>query len=532
MGRAVGGGVTWIVLATAMSKVAMSITQIMMGWLLTKQEFGLFATASAMAGMLALCRDAGASSLMVQRRKEYEQLAGPLLWMGTTASVVSGLIVAGLAWPLAHYVYKDDALFPLLLVLAAALPLGTPGLMLRAKMRMDLHFESYSKQEVCSSLVRQGSMLLFALAGLKSMSLALPSACAGVYDTISAFLFTREKFWRRRANLRLWPKLLKSSRWIMFGLLANALLDQGPYFIMGVMLAIQFGTAESQEITGVFFFAFQITAQLAILLGYGLQQVLFPVLTRLNDEPKRQADAIVRSLHALMILGSFSCLLLAAVMDPIEKIVWHGRWNAAVLPVIILGIAFPWRITFGLTFAVMHAQGRFKRHAWMTLFEGLGLLAATALACSLPGMTVEQGASRVAIWTGGWLIVSRLIVTLFALKKSGVGATRVLGAVFPAWILGMLAAAAAFGADWALGPADLVRGWLGESRVAETVAQSSRLLTLGTACTLCFCLGARIALRDQLVDALRVAPMRLRGPACLILGVRIEQEQQGGGAAS
>ncbi len=521
LGKATGRGAAWLIFGQVALKFATSVAQVFLGWLLTDEDFGLFAAAASVGGFLMIFRDGGANALVVQRgAKEYPAVAGPLFWMGFWITTLSGLLVAALAYPMEAWLDKKG-LAPLLLVIALSAPLNAPALQLQSKLKLDLRFETLSRIGLASGVLRQVLTVVLAFMGFGAMSLAIPYVACAVYEGVASARAVRNPLWRRSADLRAWPALLAQGKWAILGITCNLMLDMGPYLVLAAMV--------SKSIAGVFYFAFQMTAQLGIILGFAVHQVLFPIFARLNDEPKRQADAIVRSVHALMMIGSISCVGFGVLIDPLERLIWHEKWRPAVLPVMILGAFFPWRITFGLTTALFQGQGRFKRVAYLTGFEGLGLMIATAVAAE-----VNPTPTAIALATGLWLLIARLAISMYMLRRSGASWGRSLEALMPSWFLACVAGLAALAIDRAVGAGPRVTHALlplvdqvfasASPRTVTTIAESAgelvRVAILGASCAAIFALGARSFLRHHVQDLLGVAPARVRGMAARLIRVR------------
>ncbi len=128
LGRATGSGAAWMFAGTIAGKMMSFLAQGVVGWVLTKGDFGVFATAASVAGFIAICRDAGVGQYLVQRgAAEYPRLSGPLFWLAMVFNSIAGLLVAVSAWPLAMHVYDSPELVPVLLVMALTVPMGTPA---------------------------------------------------------------------------------------------------------------------------------------------------------------------------------------------------------------------------------------------------------------------------------------------------------------------------------------------------------------------------------------------------------------------
>lgn len=512
MARRLGSGAGHVMLGTALAKGATFITQIVLGWHLTEAQFGLFAIAVSISAFLMVFRDGGAFTILVQRgAAAYPSVSGPLFWMATTFLTLSAALVTVLAIPLAQHVYHAPDLPPLLYWYAASLPISAVGAVLQNKLRIDLRFAEVARIQLVSALLRQGSTIGFALAGFGAVSLAIPYVICYAYEAVASYRVTRDSPWRRPPVLASWPSYIREGKWVVFYVFSNALLDLGPYAVMGALVP--------KSITGVFYFAFQLTAQTGVLLSTGAQTVLFPAFARLNSEPERQRRAVVRAARAIMLSGTAACLALAVVVEPVEHILWRGKWQEAVWPVVILGLFYPWRITFGLTVSVLQGQGRFKRVALLTFAEGVGLvLAALAAAVLVP---TPMG---LALFAGVWLLLARVCITCFTLRTIGVGWIETLWSIFPAWVLGCIATGATLGLDHLLGPgpgiASALAGLMPASW-AGLIAEFVRAGLLGLVAATLYAVGCRTLLADHLVDLLSVTPRRLARPAAAVLRLQL-----------
>ncbi len=501
LGAKVGGGMSWMLLATGVTKLSTFFAQAVLGWILIQKDFGLFAIATTVAGFVMVCRDAGMRELLTQRAHEsYDDLAGPAHWFALSYNLLAAAVLVGISYPLSVHVYEDPRLVQMLWIMALAIPLSTPAGILMAKLRADLRFGTVSWIAGSSALFRQIATVALALWGFGELSLAIPVALAALYDTVVCWIVTRDRFYARPAQPRRWPALFKEAKWLMFGSLGNFALDFGPYLLMGVFI--------SSAVVGSYFFAYQITAQIGVLLSYNLQLVLFPALTRLNKEPERQRAAMLRALRALMLVGSISSLGLAAVIIPMEDLIWRGRWAPESLVVIVFGVFFPWRITYGLCAAMLMARGRFQAYAWMTAIEGVGLIVFSTVASAITPDPV-----LIALATGIWLLIARLGSTLWLVRQVGATASESLRSLMPAWLFAILAGLLGLAADrFILAP--YMEPLPPEP--TRTMLNVARILLAGSVCALTFLALTRFRLKDQLRETVAAFPGPIR-----TLGFRI-----------
>lgn len=510
-GAAVGRGTSWILLGNVLGKAASFVAQVWLGHLLTDTDFGVFATASAIGWFLALMRDAGSNAVLLQRGPgEYQRLAGACFWLGMSFAAGSALLLGLAAYPIALAMHEPK-LAPILWVIGAAGLVNTPASQLQTKLRQDLRFRDFTIIQTVSAVLRQVATVAFATMHLGAMSFAWPYLVCAAYELIAGYRATRETPWRAPALTREWGGLLRQGLWTVAGSAANFGLDQGPFFVLGLLT--------TKAITGQFFFAFWLTAQVGVLMSSAIQQVLAPVFVRLNDDRKRQGEAIIRALRAMMLASSVVHVFLSVAFGWLESSMWRGKWSATVLPVMILGAFYPWRATFGLTTAALQAHGRFKLHALLTAFEALGLMGVVALSArSFPCDVVMH-----ALYAGTWLLIARYVVTSFFLDRLlGFPRLTAIRTLSPAWTLACGVGVLLLWLDHA---ADITPVFESIARPFESILPAGALRRnlhasgppflhacfLGLAYLIAFFALARFTLRTHLRDAVSVAPVRIRG---------------------
>ena len=555
MGHAVGSGAAWMLTATLMVKVLTFIAQVLVGQMLTKAEFGLVAMAVATTKLLSICQDAGVRDILVQHRPdEYRALSGRIFWFAAWFNVSVAAFIAAVAYPLSNYYFETPELTTMLLILAIAMPLGTPGAILQAKLRLDLRFSATSWLMVVSALLRQVSTVSFAFMSLGAMSFMYPAIICALVESVGAWWLTRDTPWKRPAERHMWWNVYEQSKWLIFGSMANLLIDRGPYLVMKPVLT-RMGVANETAtvINGIYYWAYEMTAQIGVLLSYNLQLVLTPVFSRLRDDVVRMREAALRSLSGMMMVGSIASLGLGVVMDPLEKLIFNGKWSAATPAVMIFGLFFPFRILYGLTTAIMVARKHTRAWCLTSFAEGIAFtLAAVAAGIVtangwIPGLNVD--ADSMAWFTGSTLALCRVVITLWVFKSMGVQNREVIPEMMWPWLLAILSAGVAWYADHSLMLGQLVvrqwsideetvtvtlvhaghptANWIAErvssmgysANITGRIIEAIRFLFIGTTCSIAFVAIARAAIPDVLREAIRVSPRPLASLANRVLRI-------------
>lgn len=521
MASRVRRGVAWFVTNLLLGRGLSFIAFVVLGLILNKDAFGVWATAFALSVFAQIFKDGGVVYLIPQRgEKAYESIVGPVFWMALAFNVGVSLVLAGLAFAFAAN--RDVAL--ILLVIAVAVPLGTPASVFMATLQMRLRFPTISRIHMASSVIRNVALVAGAAAGLGPLCFVIPMVVAAAFESAAGFIATREQPWRRGPGLGQWPELFGAGKWLIVTVLAYAGFNQGGYLAMGLI-------ADEAQV-GVFFFAYQLVLQLDAMLNYGVGFVLLGAFAKINDDPARQQSAAIRSARALAIIATPATIGLAVVFLPFERMVWGGKWADAAPAAMIIALFCMWRIVFAVPATAAQARGQWRFYALTTLAGGLGTMLAM-----LAGALISPTADAAGVAMG----LSMLVVLggLYALGMSrlGVPGGRSIGAVVTPWLVGVLAGgmtlgAAHLGAAWIAGIEAAVAGvgvrfatWAGLSpelsaRAGASAAAGATLLLLGALFAKLYLVGLRVLTPGAVRDALALAPPRLRPHAERFLMMR------------
>jgi PST family polysaccharide transporter len=173
------------------------------------------------------------------------------------------------------------------------------------------------------------------------------------------------------------------------------------------------------EMLGLYGRAFQVVTMPTKLLGVGLLNVLFPIMSRIKTEPERLSRAFLRSIRAVAIVGLPFSLLTAILAPEIVYILLGRQWEAVVVPFQLLSAAIVFRVGHKVCEALVRACGAVYQLAWTqwvyTVLVALG--AYIGHFASLPGV-----AAGVAIAVAlNFLIVFALVASLSYLPLSAIG---------------------------------------------------------------------------------------------------------------
>lgn len=486
MGRTVLRGSFWMIVMAALTRGASFINQIVLGWVLSKGDFGVYALAISAASLASALRDGGVRQLLVQRQQEYDRLVGPVFWMALAFNTLTGLVIFALSQPLAT-LFSAPQVAGLMLWIALATPLSTPGAILTARLQMQMRFRSFSLITGVAAMIRYFGAIAFALAGFGPLSFVLPLPIIAVVEWALGWYFAREHPYRHSPRLGVWWSLFRETYWLVIGNFAYACLVLGANPILG------FFSRGATDIVGVFFFANQIVIQIGLLLGSTLSQVFFAAFARLADEPERKRAALARSIRQIMLLISPTCLGLAVTFPPLETLIWHGKWAAAAAPVQVLGLLFPPTVAAYIALASMQARGLFRQWGLSLI-----LLAVASLGGAIVGASLYGTALAVALYSGLGGALAAAAIVIWVERNVGMPWAEAFGTLIPAWAI-----ASAVG----------VLAWYMDSALRPALHALPRFLTVGVVYSAAYVLLTRVLVPGHLREGLHALPAAIRDRA-------------------
>lgn len=500
LGNTVARGMSFMVLVSLFGKVLSFIAVVVLGKLLTEDDFGLYAIAFGLAGVIQILRDGGLRQIAIQRGpRGFARLAGPVGWLSFACNTLAGLILAAIA-PIAVIVYDEPKLLGIILTLAAVAPMVTFGSMSKARLEVELRHGAVARINTWNNITRYAAQMFFAGLGFGAYAFVIPSVLVAIVDGLLGFAFTRTTFVKEPLRIRVWRPLLARMRWTIAGTFGNAAFNRADYVILGYFLG--------SIIIGLYFFAFQIAMQINTILAFNLQKVLFPTLTRFANEPERHRDAALRAMRSLALLSSAAGVGLACVFPSMNRLIWGDKWAFATVATQLLALAFPMRVPLSIHDSVALSKGQFKRWAIFLWYQGGGLVIVSIIAgvafWSDRDITEVTDPRLATAVTGATAIITFFFIVVvpamiaWRLGQFGIPARASLAAMFVPWLVAVAAGA----------PVEFVRRTYGDAiRLAPgPLGDAADIIIYGSAFALLFAAFARIGIPKTTAELLRALP--------------------------
>jgi lipopolysaccharide exporter len=351
-------GFFWLMAQTVGSKLVNMAGQVVLAWLLVPADWGLVGLAYTVTAFASLIQQAGLREILIHRHEHFNRWANPAFWMSLALGCLGAAVMAAAA-PVAAWMYDEPQLVGLVLVLAATAPFSGLDIVPDARLTSEMRFRYLAVVKWVNAVGTMGLSILFATLNFGAYAFVLPVPIVTAVRLVLLWSATRPPI-RWSPQLRRWKYLLNDSFMLLLAGFFIMLTWQGDYIVLGIL--------HDAKTVGIYFFAFNLSIQTMQVFTSNLTGVLFPALSRLQDDPQHQTRAFLKATRLLAVIGLPFCLLQAALAGPGIALLFNSWWYPAIRVLQLLSIGMAVRIVASPGGSLIQAQGRFGIY---TLTNGL-----------------------------------------------------------------------------------------------------------------------------------------------------------------
>jgi O-antigen/teichoic acid export membrane protein len=426
-------GILFFFVGTTAAKLVSFVAYVVLAYLLSPTDLGIAAKAFTVAIIIQVFEQGGVGDVLV-RRKNFRLWAVPGFWLALILGVACCALII-LAGPLAARLYRNDQLPWLLAALAPSSIFNSLSVVPRAQLSRELRFRMLATVNLMQLTLRWTLTVAFAVLvkfyGPRTLG---PYAYVVPFPIASAFAaaylwWSVSPPWSLRPHVRRWRYMIGDSTRLLTIEAQRAVLDQSDYVLLGL-----FGRTE--EVIGLYWYGFTFSIQMLQLFAFNLMNVVFPALTRLNDQPEIQMRGFLKGQKALALLGISSCFLQAAAAESLTHVLLDPQWIPAIIVMQILCLGMATRMIAATSLALLKSHGRFRVMLWSrwvfialqiaglcAVLSGGGGMAAVALVVAIVASLIGPITFYAAIrpYGYGWSQVAAVLVPPILSSGAAVG---------------------------------------------------------------------------------------------------------------
>lgn len=396
-------GTFWVYLARYSGKFLNFISVTILARLLLQDDFGVAGYALVVVGFLEIT-GLGIGPALIYYDKNPRR-TNTAFWL----ALLLGVVLYGfgyMAAPLVGLFFQDMRAVPVTRVLALTFPLIGLSAVPQAMLRKELAFNRNFVPNFSGSLVKGILGIFLAWSGFGAWSIIFAQLAGTSTNVIAYWLIMPEK-WRPsfRIDLSFVSPLLRYGSQIIAIEILGVLLINVDYLIVGRYL----GAAA----LAIYTIAFRLPELLIMNLSSLVGKVLFPVYSKLKDDPAAIGRGFLVATRYVTMLTLPMGIGMALVSRPLVLIIFTEKWADAIPVVAAIAI-------YSAIRSIYADGGAFKALGKPEMTTKLHIASLFILAPILWWVTVQFNSLAIIAWTQVVMVsiigLFRLIVTCHVLQ--------------------------------------------------------------------------------------------------------------------
>ncbi len=341
-------GVFWSAVDRFSAQGIQFVFSILIARLLVPEDYGVIAMLNIFLAVSQTFIDSGFGTALIRKIDRTETDFSTVFYFNIAVAVFFYLGLFFAAPAIANF-YNTPLLVPVTRVTAINLVIGSLSGIHNAKLSIAIDFKSRAKISIVSAVLTGAVGLWMAYSGYGVWALVVQTVFAGIIRTIMLWIIVK---W--------YPKLVFSwqsfKEMFSFGskLLASGLLDT----IYNNIYPLVIGKIFSPSTLGLYAKAKSLADFPSANITGVLQNVTFPVLSSIQNEEDRLADAYKRFLRISAFVIFPLMLGLSSVADPFIRLALTDKWEGAIYLLQIICFALMWYPIHAINLNILSVKGR------------------------------------------------------------------------------------------------------------------------------------------------------------------------------
>jgi O-antigen/teichoic acid export membrane protein len=393
--------VRWKLVGQASAQATSAASSILLAHLLTPHEFGLAGMAIVFTGIGATFSNLALSAALVQRPVLVEEDRSTAFWTNVAAG--SFLMLAGIAIsPLVADFFGQPAVAPLFAGTSVLFLLWALSATQSALLTREMNFRGLEIRGIAAGFAGAAAAVTLAIAGAGAWAIV---GQALVQAATSLVLLWAVSPWRPTFTYS------KESLRSLGSYSGKTLVSQQLGYLVNNMDNLLVGRFLGAVALGIYSVAYNVMYLPVSRISQPLQQVLFSAFAKLQNEPKRLAEAWARGNEVISAVNAPAFLGMAVVAPDFVPIVLGHKWDAAVPVLQFLSLAGVGATLQTLNWSTVQAMGQPGVMLRFRLFSTPVTLAAFAIGLhwGVVGVAASFAVSRFVVTPVSTFITCRTL---------------------------------------------------------------------------------------------------------------------------
>ncbi|WP_309381840.1 oligosaccharide flippase family protein [Cerasicoccus frondis] len=402
-------GIFAFAFSTSLSRLIAFGVQIVLGWYLSKSDYGLYGIAVSVTVIGSCFRGTSLQKLFIQQHKSICKLQS----VDSSLSLLFAVVLSFLL-TIGSFLYASARGEPLIIwlvmLIASSALLSYEAPACRAKLMVSSNYSSVARIDFYKNSLASILSVPLAMIGFGAFSFVVQRPLISILEMFAYWRLSALSFRNNVSVSDLGHYLLenyKSLIWLMLiGGLIGFLLN-GDYMVLGLFV--------SPEVVGVYYFGFQLVAAFGNMIsGAIIGNVLMPRMSSLVEDENAQRAFYGKALLAVLVVVYPIMFISAALIGELIEFIWGAKWLESVIVAQALLLIMPIRMSSYMLRAFFESCGLWKRAFFVMVINALILFIAAAGGAIIGSINAISIAMALAYLTYG---LGCLVVSCAYIKK-------------------------------------------------------------------------------------------------------------------
>lgn len=306
------------------------IVSIILARLIAPSEYGMIAIVAVFTSIANVFVTDGLASALVQKKDADELDFSTIIWFGLMLSLFLVVILWVAAIPISGF-YKMPGLVMVIRVMSFNIPVASFNSVQRAYLSKRLQFKNFFVATFIGTVVSAVVGIYMALEGAGVWALVAQNMLNTVIDTIALFVLIRRKPLLQFSKDRLKPLFSYGWRILCVSLMTTLYIN---------LRSLIIGKKFSSEDLAYSNKGQQFPSLISTNINASITNVIFPILSNAQDDIEKVLSLMRRAIKTGTFLMAPVLLGLAAVAEPLIKVLITEKWLPCVPYMQIMCVVF------------------------------------------------------------------------------------------------------------------------------------------------------------------------------------------------
>ena len=362
--KKVVSGVFWNGIQLVINQSFAFLIRLILAKLLFPEQFGIIGMATLFTGFVQVCNDLGIGAALIQRKEETLTKAHfhTAFWTGVAWSTFLYLIISFALAPVAAIFFKEPILTILIPVLSIGILSSPVNLVHKAQLTKAMDFKTIGFVENISSIAAGCVALALAYFGAGVWSLAFNSVAA---IFIAMPLYFKATKWKPALtwNQKAFKEIFGFGIYTTGTSIVNYFINHIDYLLIGKLL--------SAQALGAYTFAFILTDVFRSRLSAVLNNVMYPVYGKNQNDPKSLKNYYLKVINYNSILVFPIMTFFLVLGRPFVFQFFGDKWAGSIEPLQILSLSVMVHMLVNSNTALIRGMGRPKLELKLQLIKAV-----------------------------------------------------------------------------------------------------------------------------------------------------------------